>query len=64
MMAFEFVVLLISVPIIAYCDYLILKSAFEAEYGVKVKWTYWIVPTFMEIIMFLVGIGLAISLKL
>ena len=49
---------LMATPIIAYCDYLVLRSAFEADYGVKVKWTYWIIPTFMEIIMFLAGGGL------
>lgn len=52
--------LLTAIPVVAYLDFLILRGAFEAEYKVKVKWTYWLVPTFMEVVMFLAGFGLAI----
>lgn len=54
----ELLIWVAIIPIIAYVDYLVLRGAFESEYGVKVKWTYWIVPTFMEMMMFFAGAGM------
>jgi hypothetical protein len=46
------------IPVIAYMDMLVFRKAFIAEFGLEPKWTYWLVPTFMEIMMFFAGCGM------
>jgi hypothetical protein len=45
-------------PIIAYMDMVVFRKAFKAEFGLEPKWTYWLVPTFMEMMMFFAGCGM------
>jgi hypothetical protein len=49
-----------AIPIIAVVDYFVYKSAMENEIKVHgVTWKLWVIPTFLELMMFFAGYGIA-----
>jgi hypothetical protein len=53
------VLILPAIPIVAYCDYIMFRRNWESEYHINVKWQDWIMPVFMEFLMFFLGIAFA-----
>lgn len=52
---------LVSIPLIAWVDGLILPKNFKCDYcNREHHWTCWVVPTFLEITLFLLGLGIGL----
>ena len=50
--------LVASIPVIALFDYHLFKRASKCERcGKELSWGYYIIPTFIEIFLFLAGVG-------
>ena len=59
-----FVLVLVFIPVIAVVDSLVLGKALECENCKLPKdWRYFIIPSFLEIILFLAGYGLGVAGK-
>lgn len=58
------IVCLVAIPVVAYVDGIILPKAFKCDFcGAEHRPISWVIPTFLEIVLFLLGIYIGFGLK-